>query len=253
MRLVCPNCEAQYEIPDDVIPEAGRDVQCSNCNHTWFENHPKHKAIPQPEVDHNFDVPAEQDSPQEVEHDAPPRKELDPAVSEVLREEAEREAAAREADMRGLETQQDMDLSPESSNDMDRAAQARARIQRLQGTDQDEIDPGARSDMLPEIDDVDENFEDDTHDSSYENADDIETRRKGGAGRGFLFIVVLALFLTCVYIFAPQLAEQVPATEPYLTKFVNLVNDGRVVLDAQIKQGLAWLDGLTSENLKSDQ
>lgn len=37
MRLICPNCGAQYEVADDVIPEDGRDVQCSNCAHTWFE------------------------------------------------------------------------------------------------------------------------------------------------------------------------------------------------------------------------
>ena len=37
MRLICPNCGAQYEVADDVIPTAGRDVQCSNCGHTWFE------------------------------------------------------------------------------------------------------------------------------------------------------------------------------------------------------------------------
>lgn len=37
MRLICPNCGAQYEVGDDVIPAAGRDVQCSNCGHTWFE------------------------------------------------------------------------------------------------------------------------------------------------------------------------------------------------------------------------
>lgn len=37
MRLVCPNCSAQYEIDGSMIPEEGRDVQCSNCGHTWFE------------------------------------------------------------------------------------------------------------------------------------------------------------------------------------------------------------------------
>lgn len=36
MRLVCPNCGAQYEVDDRVMPEAGRDVQCSNCGHAWF-------------------------------------------------------------------------------------------------------------------------------------------------------------------------------------------------------------------------
>ena len=37
MRLVCPNCDAQYEVDDGAIPEAGRDVQCSNCGHAWFQ------------------------------------------------------------------------------------------------------------------------------------------------------------------------------------------------------------------------
>ena len=37
MRLICPNCGAQYEVAGDVIPAAGRDVQCSNCGHTWLE------------------------------------------------------------------------------------------------------------------------------------------------------------------------------------------------------------------------
>ncbi|NBR91243.1 MAG: hypothetical protein EBS68_15290, partial [Rhodobacteraceae bacterium] len=29
MRIICPNCGAQYEVPNDVVPETGRDVQCS--------------------------------------------------------------------------------------------------------------------------------------------------------------------------------------------------------------------------------
>ncbi|MEO1952355.1 zinc-ribbon domain-containing protein [Thioclava sp.] len=37
MRLVCPNCGAQYEVDDAVIPDGGRDVQCSNCGHGWFQ------------------------------------------------------------------------------------------------------------------------------------------------------------------------------------------------------------------------
>lgn len=40
MRLSCPNCGAQYEVPAEVIPQDGRDVQCSNCGHTWFQLHP---------------------------------------------------------------------------------------------------------------------------------------------------------------------------------------------------------------------
>ena len=37
MRLICPNCDAEYQVDDAAIPEAGRDVQCSNCGHAWFQ------------------------------------------------------------------------------------------------------------------------------------------------------------------------------------------------------------------------
>ncbi len=40
IRLVCPNCAAQYEVDEDVIPVSGRDVQCSNCGQTWLAMRP---------------------------------------------------------------------------------------------------------------------------------------------------------------------------------------------------------------------
>lgn len=46
MRLDCPNCGAQYEIDAALIPDTGRDVQCSNCGHGWFE--PGRARRPQP-------------------------------------------------------------------------------------------------------------------------------------------------------------------------------------------------------------
>jgi len=37
MRLVCPNCGAQYEVDAAVIPDEGREVVCSACGHGWFQ------------------------------------------------------------------------------------------------------------------------------------------------------------------------------------------------------------------------
>lgn len=48
MRLICPNCDAQYEVSAEAIPETGRDVQCSACGHTWFQ--PPMTAAPVPEI-----------------------------------------------------------------------------------------------------------------------------------------------------------------------------------------------------------
>jgi predicted Zn finger-like uncharacterized protein len=78
MRLICPNCSAQYEIDVNLIPDEGRDVQCSNCGHTWFELPPAAKAdesagqagdAPEPET---FDAPAQDATDDaEAEEEAP--------------------------------------------------------------------------------------------------------------------------------------------------------------------------------------
>lgn len=47
-RIVCPNCRARYDIPRNVIPAEGRDVQCSSCGHTWFQAAPAQAAPQQP-------------------------------------------------------------------------------------------------------------------------------------------------------------------------------------------------------------
>ena len=39
MRLICPNCDAEYQVDDAAVPASGRDVQCSNCGHAWFQIH----------------------------------------------------------------------------------------------------------------------------------------------------------------------------------------------------------------------
>ncbi len=50
MRLVCPNCDARYEVPDDAIPDGGRDVQCSACGHAWFQLPPDLEAAAEEEA-----------------------------------------------------------------------------------------------------------------------------------------------------------------------------------------------------------
>lgn len=40
MRLTCPNCGAEYQVPDGVIPPGGKHVQCSACHTRWFMHGP---------------------------------------------------------------------------------------------------------------------------------------------------------------------------------------------------------------------
>lgn len=86
MRLVCPNCGAQYEVPVDVIPHDGRDVQCSSCGHTWFQPHPENDAALAEELDqvpdqaaYSDDLPdaAEPEYEPDLPRVAPPETEPD--------------------------------------------------------------------------------------------------------------------------------------------------------------------------------
>jgi predicted Zn finger-like uncharacterized protein len=36
MRLTCPSCGAEYDVPDGMVPAAGRHVQCTACHTRWF-------------------------------------------------------------------------------------------------------------------------------------------------------------------------------------------------------------------------
>lgn len=150
MRLKCPSCEAQYEVPDTVIPITGRDVQCSNCGQTWFQKSVsgvEPEAVPandtareedkddwaapetaaevisdRPEstTDRGTSPPRDRPRVETPEAPAPPempaRRPLDPNVADVLRQEAELEARARRNEMGGsLETQPDLGLALSAS------------------------------------------------------------------------------------------------------------------------------------------
>ncbi|QFS84448.1 hypothetical protein FIU97_16960 [Roseivivax sp. THAF40] len=192
MRLTCPNCNAQYEVPVDVIPDAGRDVQCSNCGHTWFQHHPDHAPeaedpddLPDPVADDaDFEddlADAEAAPPQATGPETPPtarRRGLDPSVAEVLREEAEREAKARRAGGDPLESQPELGLDSAAETEEERRArQARERMAKMRGPAATEASdrapetapddgpspapraeraasPSSRSEMLPDIEEI---------------------------------------------------------------------------------------------------
>jgi predicted Zn finger-like uncharacterized protein len=66
MRLTCPRCGAQYEVPSDAIPLSGRDVQCSACQHTWFEKGPPPEPLTDEEL---FDSVPRPDNDDEEDDD----------------------------------------------------------------------------------------------------------------------------------------------------------------------------------------
>jgi hypothetical protein len=278
----------------EVIPESGRDVQCSDCGTTWFQHHPDHPpedtdaedsadqveetSTPQDdpswrnqdddygaeeeETAHSADVedtdasaqdmsPHEDEGPQAPPAAEPKRREIDPTVADVLREEAERESRAREQDQRGtVETQQELGLQETENDAQRRSEEARARMARLRGepetekkeTEIDDIDPSSRSNLLPDIDEINSSLDSDGKkedtQSAMTGADAGVAPHKSGFRSGFRLAIVLAILALVLYVFAPQLSDAVPQMADPLSGYVDMVNGWRVGLN-DIIQNLA--------------
>lgn len=46
MELICPSCEARYQLPEGAITARGRQVSCMNCGHSWHARPPMTLADP---------------------------------------------------------------------------------------------------------------------------------------------------------------------------------------------------------------
>lgn len=271
MRLVCPNCDAEYEIDGAAIPKAGRDVQCSNCGHAWYQNHPEAEAdlkadrAEQPPVAVEPD-PVTADASAVGDTELPPADEkpltvnppkartLDETVLAVLREEAERESAARRADAAPkpvIETQTELPLAQDSAG----MAAAVRRIARMRGVPEPEVEaepptpPKSRSQMLPAIEEINSTLRSTNSRTSDEDSAIHDTMgqpegKRGGFRRGFLTLIGLALLIVVLYVLAPVIRVQVPAMAGAVDTYVATVNSARIGLDAGLRSLVGTLRGL---------
>jgi len=202
------------------------------------------------------------DLPDAPQRRVPDRKELDPAVADILREEAEAEQAARGTRASDpLESQPDLGLDASDSADAaaDRTLQARQRMARLRGEPEpmSEADVNAaavssRRDLLPDIDEINSTLRTETDrgtTSAHADIDAPSTRKRKRSFRsGFLLMLILFVIAALVYIYAPQIAQAVPQVDPYLSAYVGWVDQMRSWLDGQVQNLLRWLDTVASQS-----
>lgn len=269
MRLICPNCDAQYEVAEDAIPDEGRDVQCSSCGHAWYQLSPAALAAEAAEAE-LFDPPPADSPPPEAawapEPAADPMPEPEPAPAPeappqpqaisramdedmlaLLREEAEREVQARAQEANRIETQGDLGLEAAA------LSPAARRIAQLKGVDPDASSPlsappltkpGKGRDLLPDIEEINSTLRPDS--PPMGQAAEMEpsrTRSARGFRIGFGLMLILALVLTLLYASAPQLAQSVPALTGVLEGYVALVDGLRIWLDQIMQRATAGLQG----------
>jgi predicted Zn finger-like uncharacterized protein len=268
MRLICPNCDAQYEVPDEVVPTAGRDVQCSNCGQTWFQHHADYQPGSDPaEPDDHADEevappppppPARTEAPQPE----PARKDLDEDVAKILREEAaEEQQARRQRQSEPLESQPDLGLDEADDMDEDerRSLEARQRMARMRGEPEPMSDADAkaaamssRRDLLPDIEEINSTLRNDEERAVSSDEPQLEggttRKRRRGFRRGLFLMLLLFILLIALYIFAPQISKAVPQLESALTSYVAWVDQLRTWLDGRVQSIAQWLDSKASQS-----
>ncbi|NEX46202.1 zinc-ribbon domain-containing protein [Pseudotabrizicola algicola] len=277
MRLICPNCDAQYEVDDGAIPEAGRDVQCSNCGHAWFQQRevvaadlsdelyrepeavaPVPAAVAQTDADDEEEEPEQAPPPPAaVAAAAPVQRKLDEDVLAILREEAERELAARRAEANAIEMQGDLGLPPPVSPVVGSAAAAaaasaaaRSEAVRRPGAEvggaNPALRPAARRDLLPDIEEINSSLR--PNDMAASLVDEAKPRPVGkssGFRTGFALMLILAALALAVYVMAPQISAQIPGAADAMQAYVAAVDSLRVAVDGLMKRATGALNGLT--------
>jgi predicted Zn finger-like uncharacterized protein len=232
MRLTCPNCAAQYEVDEKVIPQIGRDVQCSACGHTWYQ-YPMEVAL-QMRAAEMEDDDDEDDGPPPLPTDGTGRQQaprIDKTVLDVLREEAELEMTARNRPAASLETQGDLGLTRPT-----RSKSAPPRSPR----EEDEpvaVEPVRRRSLLPDIEELTSTLEPgrDSRRDGDEDDEDIASEERRGFRNGLSMVILIAMFLIAIYMLAPLIAAYVPALEGALTQYVTVINDLRAMVSDQLR------------------
>lgn len=240
MRIVCPNCRSEYDLPDTAIPLAGREVQCSICNHTWVERPAASSsetldkirdltAAPTEDAPETEAPEAEAPAPEgptpaapEPEPEAPQRRPLDPEVAEILRSEAARETSLR-AQEKAAEQSEDPtppvakapEPAPKPSKQppKENTAQSVARNLGKQGETAPKAEPRK---------------------AAPKPADDTPPRASAAFARGFAVALLIAIVASLIYVQADDLGSNIPSAVPYLKGYVDGVDAARIWIDAQV-------------------
>lgn len=336
MRITCPNCDAQYEVDERAIPENGRDVQCSNCGHAWFQlppdieaamedeeaafgaapaeapaavpppeppatAEPRVEAEPEPEPEESesaeavepggawpappaqdyeedlegapepfaapvgpaFAPPAAMEEAEESEGEEPPlapapqRRGLDEHIQAVLREEAERERRAREADG-GPEPRAADEPASDTAPSLPRISPSRpyaelSSEEESDGTDHPAeedalVSHGSRRDLLPDIEQINSTLRATGQEGSaaavaIATAATRRVDRARGFRLGFRLVLLVVILVLVLYVLAPSIAAHVPALAPPLNALVTLINSYRGWIDRLLISAVAGMNG----------
>ena len=195
MRLVCPNCKANYEIPPNAVPIGGREVKCDSCGHSWFQT--RHKKTKEKKLT-KPDIKIANEDTIEVESSESNKKKIDPSVIKILKEEAKREIEARDRERTQKNISSKSEKSAKNVRDKEPTTLTREAILKHQSKD-------ALAEALED--------------------------KKSTLSFGFIFGLLIVLFALLAYLFGEQLIIVFPETEIYFVSYIGFIDEIRLELN----------------------
>ena len=195
MRLVCPNCKANYEVPRHAVPIGGREVKCASCGHSWFQTRTK-KSNDGELIEPENEVIKE--DTEEVTSAASNQKKIDPSVIKILKEEAKREIEARDQERNKKNIPSKNKRSFKNPRNSEPATLTKDAILKHQSKD-----------------------------ALAEALDDKKTTKRSG----FIFGLLIVLFALLAYTNSDQLISVLPAYEVYIVSYIELIDEIRLELN----------------------
>ena len=207
MLIKCPNCNAQYEVPNDIIPAAGRDVQCSSCSKTWFVTSLYGKKSTKDKVSKYQSLEKGNLSKFETTESFltdKSNKEVDRDVLEILREEADREIQARLRDGDGEDTTKKL---------------SNKRVINKKVLP-DNIEIGTTLDEAPD---------------SIATVTDTSKSKITSGKIGFIIGLVIIVLCWAIYTYDASITQSVPQTAIYIDIFKGYLDSMQIARDDFIK------------------
>ena len=272
IEIVCPSCDARYQLPDGSIGPDGRNVSCSNCSHKWrayaagdeveAEAGPAPAAPAQPSYRPN---PAHSDAGND---DAATVAAAMAAVSAADQREATAGAAPAPA---AGDREQQMDAIRKMLADLKEGAEAadaavpepvakpvpEAPSQPVRRRDSDE--DSDRDALKSRIDDLTKMGKAAKGEAGQTGFDTLrlrklhekrakklqkarERRKKSGAFMtGFSLVAVVTLTMVGLYVMKPQIVAASPDMAPAMDEYVVTIDRYRVELNEKTGEWREWL------------
>ena len=277
MRLVCPNCEARYEVPEENIPFMGREVQCSACWRSWFQTHPHFEKeqvgvaqsfVKQQELvdkslsgvssESDESVPRANVSKQRQQKEEPikPKRRLHPTVTEVLREEARLEQIVRAQERRKSQSDSDIDIRSTNPNEnskelgttfrnQDSALFDHLNVTEIRKSGVIEKKEVTNAELVPDATTTKNVKFSSKAKGNIKPADEmlrIAFRRRKAKRLGFLTGFLIVGLSVLVYHNALFITQLIEPLSPALSQYVSFIDRVRSISDQWIANLIYWLE-----------